>query len=67
MMSDTTWVVSIGAKSRKYVPRLVEEHYAYTPTFKTFTECQEVCDRLNSREHGLMKALTAHGQNTEKV
>jgi hypothetical protein len=65
-MSNSVWVIAITNDNRKYVPRLVEEHYAYTPTFNTFTECQEVCDRLNSREHGLMKALTAHGQKTEE-
>jgi hypothetical protein len=65
-MSNSVWVIAITNDNRKYVPRLVAEHYAYVPTFKTFSECQEVCDRLNSGEHGLMKALTAHGQNTEK-
>jgi hypothetical protein len=65
-MSGTIYVISIGGKSRKYVPRLTEEHYAYAPTFKTRSECQEVCDRLNSGEQGLVKVLTAHGHKTEK-
>ena len=66
-MSATIYVISIDGKGRKYVPRLTEEHYAYVPTFRTRSECQEVCDRLNSGEQGLMKVLTAHGHNTEKV
>jgi hypothetical protein len=65
-MSNSVWVIAITNDNRKYVPRLVEANYAYVPTFKTRSECQEVCDRLNSGEHGLMKALTAYGQNTEK-
>jgi len=56
-MSGTIYVISIGGKSRKYVPRLVEEHYAYAPTFKTRSECQEVCDRLNRQEVGLAEVI----------
>ena len=52
-MSGTIYVISIDEKGRKYVPRLTEEHYAYAPTFKTRSECQEVCDRLNRKEVGL--------------
>jgi hypothetical protein len=52
-MSGTIYVISIDGKGRKYIPRLTEEHYAYAPTFKTRSECQEVCDRLNRKEVGL--------------
>jgi len=56
-MSNSVWVIAITNDNRKYVPRLVEEHYAYVPTFKTFCECQEVCDRLNKKEVGLAEVM----------
>jgi hypothetical protein len=65
-MSNSVWVVAITNDNRKYVPRLIEEHYAYVPTFKTFIECIVVCDRMNRKKVGLAELLTAHGHNTEK-
>jgi hypothetical protein len=56
-MSNSVWVIAITNDNRKYVPRLVAEHYAYVPTFKTFSECQEVCDRLNKKEVGLSEVM----------
>jgi hypothetical protein len=56
-MSNSVWVIAITNDNRKYVPRLVEEHYAYVPTFKTRSECQEVCDRLNRKEVGLAEVM----------
>jgi hypothetical protein len=57
-MSNSVWVIAITKGNRKYVPRLVEANYAYVTTFKTFSECQEVCDRLNRGEVGLVDALS---------
>jgi len=56
-MSNSVWVIAITNDNSKYVPRLVAEHYAYVPTFKTFSECQEVCDRLNRNEVGLAEVM----------
>jgi len=56
-MSNSVWVIAITNDNRKYVPRLVEACYAYVPTFKTFCECQEVCDRLNRNEVGLAEVM----------
>jgi len=56
-MSNSVWVIAITNDNRKYVPRLVEEHYAYVPTFKTRSKCQEVCDRLNKKEVGLAEVI----------
>ncbi len=56
-MINSVWVIAITNDNRKYVPRLVENQYAYVPTFKTFSECMEVCDRLNSNEVGLADVM----------
>jgi hypothetical protein len=56
-MSSIVWVIAIRKYDKKYVPRLTEEHYAYVPTFKTRSECQEVCDRLNRQEVGLAEVI----------
>ena len=56
-MSSIVWVIAIRKYDRKYVPRLVQEHDAYAPTFRTRSECQEVCDRLNSGEVGLAEVI----------